>query len=172
MQLSYLIYAGAAEVGHVDVPILGRRPLTCAPSGGAIHPYDIYVLARSCEKLDPAVYRYDPSAHALAFSSELPEEPFERLLGNQPWANDASCIIFLVAKLSKMTVKYPHPNAYRVALIEAGHIAQNMLLVAAEEGLNAFPTCAFNDELVESALAITDPCSAVEYAVVAGPRSN
>ncbi|MDV4159365.1 MULTISPECIES: nitroreductase family protein [Rhizobium] len=35
-----------------------------------------------------------------------------------------------------------HPTGFRVVLIEAGHIAQNMLLAATASGLVATPTCA------------------------------
>ncbi|MGO7624572.1 nitroreductase family protein, partial [Rhizobium ruizarguesonis] len=43
-----------------------------------------------------------------------------------------------------------HPTGFRVVLIEAGHIAQNMLLAATASGLVATPTCALNDSMIGS----------------------
>ncbi|MGO7859910.1 nitroreductase family protein, partial [Rhizobium ruizarguesonis] len=49
-----------------------------------------------------------------------------------------------------------HPTGFRVVLIEAGHIAQNMLLAATASGLVATPTCSLHDSVIEPMLDI-DP---------------
>ena len=51
-------------------------------------------------------------------------------------------VIFLVAELRRTSWKDNDPNAYRVVLIEAGHIAQNMMLACANNNLTTCPTAA------------------------------
>ena len=57
------------------------------------------------------------------------------MVHNQEWADPMVAMIILVAILERTTWKYHDPNAYRVVLIEAGHIAQNIMLACTERGL-------------------------------------
>ena len=55
----------------------------------------------------------------------------------------------MVADFSRTMWKYEgDDNAYRVVLIEVGHIAQNMLLMAASHGLSGCPSAALNHGLI------------------------
>ncbi|WP_245510315.1 nitroreductase family protein, partial [Rhizobium ruizarguesonis] len=65
-----------------------------------------------------------------------------------------------------------HPTGFRVVLIEAGHIAQNMLLAATASGLVATPTCALNDSVIETMLDIDPIMQSPIYAVAVGTRSE
>jgi nitroreductase len=57
---------------------------------------------------------------------------------------------------------------YRVIAIEAGHIAQNMLLVATRHGLVGNPTGLINTAVAEAALGVSGPTRAALYAIVLG----
>jgi SagB-type dehydrogenase family enzyme len=50
-----------------------------------------------------------------------------------------------VANFERTMWKYPNPTAYRVLLIEAGHIAQNICLAASDHHLTTTPTAAICD---------------------------
>jgi nitroreductase len=64
--------------------------------------------------------------------------------------------------------KYRHPLSYRMVTLEAGHIAQNLLVAASDLGLAAFPSGAVSDSAVEAALRLGGADIAVLYAVVVG----
>jgi nitroreductase len=64
--------------------------------------------------------------------------------------------------------KYHDPGAYRVTMIEAGHIAQNIMLVATRHGLAANPSGALARGLVEETLGVGGITQAVVYALVLG----
>ena len=95
--------------------------------------------------------------------------PFSELLGGQEWFDDAAAVIFLVACFERTAWKYTHPTGYRVVLMEAGHIGQNLLLAAADAGLAAAPTAAIHDGVVEGLLGLEPPLRSAVYAVALGP---
>lgn len=128
--------------------VVGVKRLS--PSGGALHPIEGYVLARAVDGLPCGLYRYDGGAHAL--------EPLEALdahealaLGRtatagQHYFADAAMQVVLAARADRGFWKYrEHAKAYKVLLLDAGHLGQTGYLLATERGLGAFFTAAVND---------------------------
>jgi len=172
-QLSQCLAAGLGITAFIEDPVLGKLPLKPTPSGGALNPYEAFVYSIRVQGLESGVYHYSALQHSLcpvqARASPLRPSDY---LGNQPWTDGAAAVIFLVAHFDRTMWKYTNPNAYRVVLIEAGHIAQNILLAAAEQQLAAAPTAAIYDRLVEDALALDSITQAAIYAIVVGNRSE
>jgi SagB-type dehydrogenase family enzyme len=140
-QLSDCLFAGCGITGKTE-NCVGVLPLSMTPSGGARNPYEAYVYARSVDGLDPGFYHYSALDHTLARlgTNEMPLP--STLLNGQLWADDMPCVIVLFALLERTMWKYDDANAYRVVLIEAGHIGQNIMLAATRHGLSACPTAA------------------------------
>lgn len=65
----------------------------------------------------------------------------------------AKCTIFLVADLNVLFSKYGKLS-YKLALLEAGHICQNLQMVAASLGLNSVPLGGFYDDYVKQLLKL------------------
>jgi nitroreductase len=61
--------------------------------------------------------------------------------------------------------KYEDANAYRVVLIEAGHIGQNMMLAATRHGLSACPTAALSHSVIKRLLGLDRLTDAPIYAL-------
>ncbi|WP_375680037.1 SagB family peptide dehydrogenase (plasmid) [Rhizobium sp. T1470] len=161
-QLRDCLFSGIGIVGLARTD-LGELPLKTTPSGGARNPYEAYVLAYNVQDLPNGLYHYS----AL---DTLPSA--ETVLGGQDWFSGASALILLVATFARTAWKYRHPTGFRVVLIEAGHIAQNMLLAATANGLVATPTCALNDNVIETMLDIDPVMRSPIYAVAVGTRSE
>jgi len=142
---------------------LGELPLKTTPAAGARKPYEAYVLAYNVQDLPNGLY------HHSALNT-LPSA--ETVLGGQGWFSGASALILLVATFARTAWKYRHPTGIRVVLIEAGHIAQNMFLAATANGLVATPTCASNDNVIETMLDIDPVMQSAIYAVAVGTRSE
>ena len=170
--LADCLFAGMGITGFAESGVAGHQPLPMAmtPSGGARNPYEAYVVARAVEGLDPGVYHYSGADHSLAPTGRGPES-IARLLGNQEWFDAAGAVVFLVASFERSMWKYPHPTGYRVVVLEAGHIAQNMLLAATSHGLAATPTCALADRVVEELLGLDRVTQAAIHSVALGVRS-
>lgn len=92
------------------------------------------------------------------------EEP-ETMLAGQDWVHTMPAIILLVAHFERTMWKYQDANSYRVILIEAGHIGQNIMLAATAHGLSACPTAALHHETICGALGISDCLHVPIYAL-------
>jgi SagB-type dehydrogenase family enzyme len=100
------------------------------PSAGARFPIDCHVLANNVADLPRGVSVYSPFDHGLLmFGNAISDEDIERLFGfgkEEP----PRVILLLSASMSRTTCKYGN-RGYRYALIEAGHIMQNLYLTSA-----------------------------------------
>jgi SagB-type dehydrogenase family enzyme len=161
-EILYYSLANIAERGssiheYVPEPLRMRRT---SPSGGGLNSTSAFVLARNVEGLPAGVYRYFPLDHSLepiVGSTSIDQVSFGDLFMGQHFSNDIAFGVFLVGEFDKMWWKYPHSRAYRVGLLEAGHISQTIQLVATTLGLGTWLTAAFHDSVADSLLALDSP---------------
>ena len=166
--LSQVIFAGFGIVSIEDEGAYGMLPRAMTPSGGARHPYEAFVLTRNVEGVEAGLHHYSATQHSLKDCRRPRIPSLGRLLADLEWVDHAAAIVFLVANFRRTMWKYKHPTAYRVVMLEAGHIAQNMLLAATAENLAAVPMAALNDSVVEDVLDLDPVTQAVVHAVVLG----
>lgn len=154
-----------------DVGSRGRFPLKTAPSGGARHNLEAYVVALRVADVDPGIYHYDGNSHVLRLVRRQPEGPkVSTYVPWQTWYDEASVLIFMSAVFERAQWKYSHPRTYRSVLFEAGHFCQNFLLVATALGLAPFCTGALADDIIERDLRIDGISESVIYACGVGTR--
>lgn len=167
--LSELLFSGMGIIGETE-NLAGKLPLSMTPSGGARNPFEAYVIARNVEGLDAGLYHYSAMEHSLGNISPPTAERFSpsTLIGDQKWMDQMSAVVFLVAHLERSMWKYEDANAYRVMLIEAGHIAQNMMLTATESHLTACPSAALAHDKIKSTFGIQGLTRAPIYALGIG----
>jgi SagB-type dehydrogenase family enzyme len=146
-------------------------PLRAAPSGGGLYPIDIYISVRRVSGLPRGIYRYLPIEHAL----EAIEGPQDRYLISsadlaleRPTIDGAAAVFFLAATFERNQVKYME-RGYRVVLLEAGHIAQSLHLVATARKLRSCCVNAFIDDRAREVLCLAaESASEVVYLVAVG----
>lgn len=158
-QLSDCLFAGLGITGETE-NCIGSLPLGMTPSGGARNPYEAYVYARSVDGLKPGFYHYAAIDHTLARLDTDAAPPPSDLLGGQEWADEMPCVVILCAMFERTMWKYEDANAYRVVLIEAGHIGQNIMLAATRHGLSACPSAALNHSAISGCLGVDDRVTA------------
>lgn len=163
-QVSDCLFSGLGITGETS-NCVGKLPLSMTPSGGARNPYEAYVFARDVAGLDRGIYHYSAIEHSLGLVGSMEGVDLADLVGGQEWASDKACMIMLCAHLDRTMWKYIDPNAYRVVLIESGHIAQNILLTATNYGLSGCPTAAINHSLVKRLLHLPAMTAAPIYAI-------
>ncbi|CAN5287299.1 hypothetical protein BH20GEM2_BH20GEM2_20440 [soil metagenome] len=124
-----------------------ERPV---PSAGGLFPLEVYLFAGRVEGLAPATYHYHVALHALERIGEaVSGADLARLFLGQPYVGDAAAVLVLTAVVERSLWKY-RDRGYRYLLIEAGHVAQNVNLMAAALGLGAVDLGGFFDaELAE-----------------------
>lgn len=165
--LSECLFAGMGITGETE-NCVGKLPLGMTPSGGARNPYEAYVLVRNVEGLPPGIYHYSAKQHSLECRMAGPVPSFCELVGGQEWADTMPCMVLLCAKMDRTMWKYADANAYRVVMIEAGHIGQNVMLAATHHGLTACPTAALRHSWISELLGCENPTHAPVYALTLG----
>ncbi|MDY6854924.1 MAG: SagB/ThcOx family dehydrogenase [Thermodesulfobacteriota bacterium] len=127
-----------------------------APSGGALYPMDIYaVIGRNgVTGIKPGIYHYNPSQHSVSKITEgdLLHDVARAAL-SQMWLATAPINLLITAEYSRICSKYGE-RGVRYAVIEAGHISQNIFLQAEAIGLGAGIVGAFYDETIIRAIKI------------------
>lgn len=106
------------------------RSFRVVPSGGALYPLELYVYSSVMEGQKPGLYHYNPSHNHLRLLREgdVVEVLSARLVQPEIGRN-ASAVLFITAIFERSVFKY-QDRGYRFALLEAGHVAQNINLVA------------------------------------------
>ncbi len=127
-----------------------------APSAGALYPMDVYVAAgeRSVTGLNAGVYHYQPADNSMKLIREgdARNELARASLG-QMWMSRAPITLVITAEYARICGKYGD-RGVRYAMIEAGHVGQNIFLMAEALGLGAGIVGAFNDREVIQLMGI------------------
>jgi SagB-type dehydrogenase family enzyme len=127
-----------------------------APSAGALYPMDVYAIVGKdrVELLEAGIYHYEAQGHRLSpvTKGDL-RAVASRAALSQMWMADAPLIIVITAEYRRIAVKYGDRGT-RYAMIEAGHIGQNIFLQAEALGLRAGIVGAFDDEKLIEAMKI------------------
>ena len=144
LQLSFLLWA---TQGIRAIRGKSYATLRTVPSGGARHGYETYLLVRQVEGLEAGAYHYLPLTHALEFLGPLddPEKTAAEALDGQRWAGPANVIFFWAAVPYRFEWRYGI-HAHRPALMDVGHIAQNLYLACTALGLGTCAVAAFDQK--------------------------
>lgn len=167
-ELADCLFAGLGITGRTRNSVVNELPLKMTPSGGARNPYEAYIIAHNVRGLAPGTYHYSAKDHDLGLVREGTPPPMSYFLGGQPWADPMPALIVLVADMRRTMWKYEDSNAYRVVLIEAGHIGQNVMLAATKHGLSACPTAALGQTAIREHLGLDRITDAPLYAFTLG----
>jgi SagB-type dehydrogenase family enzyme len=119
-----------------------RRPY---PSGGARYPTEAYVLPFNVQGLEQRVHHYSPRGHVLEKLWSFSPERIKACFPHDAWCAESGAAIVLTTCYHRSAIKYQE-RAYRHCLLEAGHAAQNICLIATNEGLMSCPYGGFIDE--------------------------
>ena len=143
-QLSFLLWATQGVKG-----LRGKAyaTLRTVPSGGARHEFETYLLLRRVGDLRPGAYHYLPMEHALEFLHDQPdmEQAISDSLDGQSWAAKANVVFYWSIVPYRAEWRYGI-YAHRPALIDAGHVGQNLYLACTGLGLGTCGIAVFSHE--------------------------
>ena len=167
--ISRLLQTTWGVQGYLQTQSFGSLPLKTSPSGGARHPIEVYLMALRVTGLERGLYHYDAKGHTLErISSEATPQMARAYCADQPYTADAAALFIMTAVFARTMWKYQHPRAYRVVLLDAGHLGQTFCLTATRLGLAAFGTAALKDTLIERDLGIDGITESVVYVTGVG----
>ncbi len=167
-QLATVLHSGYG-VTHASRLPGGRRgqPLRTVPSGGALYPLELYVLAERVDGLEGRLHHYDPWRHALERLPVGADHPVADLTAYPELLAPAAALIVVTAMFWRTRFKYAL-RGYRFALLEAGHVGQNVALASAALGLAALPVGGVYDRRLEEVLGVDGVNESVVYVFALG----
>jgi SagB-type dehydrogenase family enzyme len=119
-----------------------------APSAGALYPITLFVAD------EQGVFEYLPQTHHLERRlSDDVRRPLQRAALGQDYVAHAPVCLTIAFESARLSAKYGR-RSERYCWLEAGHVAQNILLEAASLDLAAVPVGAFHDGDVAATLQL------------------
>jgi SagB-type dehydrogenase family enzyme len=148
-QLARVLFFGNGVTGKV-----GRGGsllhLRAAPSAGALYAGEVYVVAEQVRGLAPGLYYYSVIEHELV---SLREGSWlgrlARATARPAAIENAATAILLTNVFGRYAWQYAN-RGYRYALIDSGHIGENLRLAARSAGLAEIAALTFEDDPLNS----------------------
>lgn len=150
IELSFLLWSVQGIKGR-----RGKRyaTLRTVPSGGARHGFECYVDAIRVEGLESGIYHYLAGSHALEFVGTQTEEERLQTVSGQKWAAEGVAIFYFTVVPYRCEWRYTI-YAHRIALIDLGHVGENLYLASEALQLGTCGIGAFSQEVCDRILQI------------------
>jgi SagB-type dehydrogenase family enzyme len=134
-----------------------NRPVTLrtVPSAGARHAFETYLLVNRVEGLEPGLYRFAASQHALVCQDapkDIGKQIYEACF-QQKQVSDSAVTFIWVAVMERMYWRYAE-RGMRYLHLDAGHVCQNLYLAAEAIQCGVCAIAAYDDEKLNAALEI------------------
>lgn len=165
--------AEGLSVAHWGGLLAGLRahsetPRRKYPSGGALFPVETYAIAFAPGAMQ-GVFHYHPKEHALERLWDIPQDVESADLIRAEQESDTGSILLFTCVWDRTSAKYGD-FSYALALLEAGHMSQNVLLAATALDLVARPLAGFDDELAHRLLDIDEHVEQPVLAIAVGKK--
>jgi SagB-type dehydrogenase family enzyme len=154
--------------GTTDV---GGRPRRPTPSGGALYPIDLFVVAERVQGLAKGMYHYDPYRNGLTLAREVDFEGLCLATFHPELARDCAAVIVLGATFWRSRFKYGQ-RGLRFCLMDAGHLMQSLLLVGVGYSLAVRPIGGFLDDEAASEMDFDGVNEAPLYLMLVGSKAS
>ncbi len=162
-----------AELGTLLGNALGMREDSVRrhyPSGGALFPIETYLIGTVLEGHPFGAFHYHPKAHALEFLWEVPERRMDDILRTFGVPLPPVLVAF-TGVWGRASVRYGD-FAYLLGLLEAGHMAQNILLAATALGIGGRPVAGCDDAILAQTLDLDERTEQPVYSIALSPNAS
>jgi SagB-type dehydrogenase family enzyme len=169
-ELSLLLFTsqGIQEVRE------GRRnsaTFRTVPSAGARHAFETFVLVNRVEDVQPGLYRYSALQHSLVevnLADNIAEEITAGCLGQKQVLHSAVTFVW-AAVVERMAWRYVE-RGYRYLYLDAGHVCQNVSLVAEAIHCGVCAIAAYDDEKLNEVLGLDGEAMFAIYVAALGKK--
>lgn len=125
------------------------------PSAGARYPIEIHIINNNIEGLKKGIYHYNHRKQYLELTKniEISRNDIVDYCHNQSFVSNSSALICLCADFDRTISKYGD-RGYRYIFIDAGHIGQNLYLMATKNDIGIIGIGGFKDQILKNVLAL------------------
>lgn len=160
--LSYILQCGYGLQGEATEK--NREENRTVPSAGMRYPLEIYVfIFNRIDGCKSGIYHYGIKSHTL---EPLIYKKFSHkeiaMFSLQDLLQKSAGMICITSIFNRTISKYGS-RGYRYVLLEAGHVAQNMLLAGTENGINILPVGGVNEDKIEKVMGFGTLSERVVY---------
>lgn len=141
------------------------------PSAGARHAFETYLLINRVEGIPAGLYRYSALNHSLVevnLDPDIAERVTEGCLGQKQVLNSAVTFLW-VAVVERMTWRYVE-RGYRYLHLDAGHVCQNVSLVAEAINCGVCAIAAYDDATLNAVLGADGEAKFAIYVAALGKK--
>jgi SagB-type dehydrogenase family enzyme len=158
-ELSVILYYvyGCHGYSPAILDIIGLK--RTSPSGGGLHPTEVYPLVINVDGVHPGLYHYNMENHALEMIASLNHNEASELANEftagQSYPRWAGALFIMTARFYRNFWKYrKHQKTYSVLFMDAAHLSQTFYSVCTELGLGAFVSAAISSVNIEERLRL------------------
>ena len=146
-ELSYLLWISQGYENNLR--------LRNVPSAGARHPFETYIFVKNVEGLERGLYTYHVSTHSLIFLRDIEnmEEQLTRATYGQEFFGTAPVSIIWSVIPYRSEWRYLN-KAAKYALLDAGHVCQNLYLGAPAMECGVCAIGCYNQDMCDKMLGI------------------
>lgn len=149
-----------------------KRSSRVVPSAGALYPIEIFLYVSHVIDLSAGLYHYDPCQHHLRLLDDRDlRAELSGSLVQTSLAQSAAVLVFITALFERSVFKYGE-RGYRFALLEAGHVAQNMNLVSTALKLATLNVGGFFDRDIDALLRLDGVTHSTIYMLAIGTKQK
>jgi SagB-type dehydrogenase family enzyme len=151
-ELSFLLWAtqGVEKLIHT-----GLVTIRTVPSGGAMHPFETYLLINRVNGVNPGLYRYLALNHKLLklySEADLPPRINEASNG-QNFVGESAVVFVWTVRPYRTEYRYGE-DSLKDILISVGHICQNLYLACESIGAGTCAIVAYNQKLLDNFVGV------------------
>lgn len=161
---------GIVEHAEIDELTSTYRPY---PSAGGLQPIEIYPVITNGVDIENGIYYYSSRNSGLRVidrGDDVIDRVVDAFIESEAGSElvEQTPVTFVMTGVfGRIMAKYGTPG-YRFALIESGHIVQNILLVAESIEMSGVPLGAFLDDKIDDVLGVDGVNESTVYAVAIG----
>ena len=152
-ELSYLLWA---TQGVQKLIRNGLVTIRTVPSGGAMHPFETYLLINRVNGINPGLYRYLATNHKLltlcSEGADLPKR-IGKAANNQDFVGEGAVVFIWTVRPYRTEYRYGE-DSLKDILISVGHICQNLYLACESIGVGTCAIVAYNQKLLDAFVGV------------------
>lgn len=167
LQLSYLLWA---TQGVKEIRGQNYATIRTVPSGGARHPFETYLVIQNVEGLKEGCYHYLPMEHQLEYLHPFADKNISitQTLVGQSWAEKAAVVFYWSIVPYRCEWRYGI-FAHRPALMDIGHVGENLYLACAALQLGTCGVAAYDGDSCAKVFGLDNE---EEFMVYTSPVGN
>lgn len=151
-ELSFLLRTTAQIKEIKGGGYVGLRPV---PSAGGRHPFETYLAVSNVKGLEKGIYRYLPLEHKLL--SIKNEDNISHIVSNgansQKFVRNAAVTFIWTCIPYRTEWRYVH-RAYKIMLLDAGHICHGLYLSCEAIGLGTCAIASYDQEFMDNLIEV------------------